>query len=70
MKNIKFNPFKYLFLIFLCLTLTYCSGGLKAGLEAALRPPLQALSVRNKKIKNKYLKGLNFIFFILFEITN
>ena len=34
MKNIKFNPFKYLFSIFLCLTLSACSGGLNAGLEA------------------------------------
>ena len=38
MKNIKFNPFKYLFLIFLCLTLSACSGGLNAGLEAYQSP--------------------------------
>ena len=38
MKNIKFNPFKYLLLIFLCLTLSACSGGLNAGLEAYQSP--------------------------------
>ena len=38
MKNIKFNPFKYLFLICLCLTLSACSGGLNAGLEAYQSP--------------------------------
>ena len=38
MKNIKFNPFKYLFLIFLFLTLSACSGGLNAGLEAYQSP--------------------------------
>ncbi len=38
MKNIKFNPFKYLFLVFLCLTLSSCSGGLNAGLEAYQSP--------------------------------
>ncbi len=38
MKNIKFNPFKYLFLVFLCLTLSACSGGLNAGLEAYQSP--------------------------------
>ena len=34
MKNIKVNLFKYLLLIFLCFTLSACSGGLNAGLEA------------------------------------
>jgi len=38
MKNIKFNPFKYLLLIFLCFTLSACSGGLNAGLEAYQSP--------------------------------
>ena len=38
MKNIKFNPFKYLFLIFLCFTISGCSGGLNAGLEAYQSP--------------------------------
>ena len=38
MKNIKFNPFKHLFLVFLCLTLSACSGGLNAGLEAYQSP--------------------------------
>ena len=38
MKNINFNPFKYLLLVFLCLTLSACSGGLNAGLEAYQSP--------------------------------
>ena len=38
MKNIKFNPFKYLFSIFLCITLSACSGAINAGLEAYQSP--------------------------------
>ena len=38
MKNMKFNPFKYLLLIILCFTLSACSGGLNAGLEAYQSP--------------------------------
>ena len=38
MKNMKFNPFKYLLLITLCFTLSACSGGLNAGLEAYQSP--------------------------------
>ena len=38
MKNIKFNSFKYFLLIFLCFTLSACSGGLSAGLEAYQSP--------------------------------
>ena len=38
MKNMKLNPFKYLFLIMLCFTLSACSGGLNAGLEAYQSP--------------------------------
>ncbi len=38
MKNMKFNPFKYLILIILCFTLSACSGGLNAGLEAYQSP--------------------------------
>ena len=38
MKNIKLNPFKYLLLIILCFTLSACSGGLNAGLEAYQSP--------------------------------
>ena len=38
MKNIKFNPFKYLLLIFLCFTLSACNGSLNAGLEAYQSP--------------------------------
>ena len=38
MKNIKFNPFKYLLLIFLCFALSACSGGINAGLEAYQSP--------------------------------
>ena len=38
MKNNKFNPFKYIFLTFLCLILSACSGGLNAGLEAYQSP--------------------------------
>ena len=38
MKNIKFNPFKNLLLIILCFTLSACSGGLNAGLEAYQSP--------------------------------
>ena len=34
----KFNPFKYLLLIILCFTLSACSGGLNAGLEAYQSP--------------------------------
>ena len=34
----KFNPFKYLLLIILCLTLSSCSGGINAGLEAYQSP--------------------------------
>tara|TARA_Y200000002_G_C22520211_1_gene595212 strand:- start:331 stop:879 length:549 start_codon:yes stop_codon:yes gene_type:complete len=34
----KLNPFKYLLLIFLCFTLSACSGGLNAGLEAYQSP--------------------------------
>tara|TARA_S200000501_G_C20646314_1_gene665397 strand:+ start:142 stop:690 length:549 start_codon:yes stop_codon:yes gene_type:complete len=34
----KFNPFKYLLLITLCFTLSACSGGLNAGLEAYQSP--------------------------------
>ena len=38
MKNVKFNPLKYLLLIILCLTLSSCSGGINAGLEAYQSP--------------------------------
>ena len=38
MKNMKFNPFKYLLLIILCFTLSACSGGINAGLEAYQSP--------------------------------
>ena len=38
MMNMKFNPFKYILLILLCLTLSACSGGLNAGLEAYQSP--------------------------------
>ena len=38
MKNIRTNPFKYLILIFLCFTLSACSGGMNAGLEAYQSP--------------------------------
>ena len=38
MKNIKFNPFKYVLLIILCFILSGCSGGLNAGLEAYQSP--------------------------------
>ena len=38
MKNMKKNPFKYLLLIILCFTLSACSGGLNAGLEAYQSP--------------------------------
>ena len=34
----KFNPFKYLLLIILCFTLSACSGGINAGLEAYQSP--------------------------------
>tara|TARA_A100000164_G_scaffold14454_1_gene11943 strand:+ start:149 stop:697 length:549 start_codon:yes stop_codon:yes gene_type:complete len=34
----KYNPFKYLLLIILCFTLSACSGGLNAGLEAYQSP--------------------------------
>ena len=34
----KFNPFKYLLLLILCFTLSACSGGLNAGLEAYQSP--------------------------------
>ncbi len=34
----KFNPFKYLLLIILCFTLSACSGGMNAGLEAYQSP--------------------------------
>ncbi len=34
----KFNPFKYLLLIILCITLSACSRGLNAGLEAYQSP--------------------------------
>ncbi len=34
MKNMKFNPFRFLLLILLCFTLSSCSGGINAGLEA------------------------------------
>ena len=38
MKNIKFNSFKYFLSVFLCFTLSACSGGLNAGLEAYQSP--------------------------------
>ena len=38
MMNMKFDPFKYLLLILLCFTLSACSGGLNAGLEAYQSP--------------------------------
>ena len=38
MKNMVMNPFKYLLLIILCFTLSACSGGLNAGLEAYQSP--------------------------------
>ena len=38
MKNMKFNPFKYLFLIILCFALSSCSGGLNAWLETFQSP--------------------------------
>ena len=38
MENMKFNPFKCLFLIILCLSLSACSGGLNAGLESYQSP--------------------------------
>ena len=38
MKNMKFKPFKYLFSIILCFTLSACSGGINAGLEAYQSP--------------------------------
>ena len=38
MKNTKSNPFKYLLSIILCLTLSACSGGINAGLEAYQSP--------------------------------
>ena len=38
MKNMKLNPFKYFLLIILCFTLSACSGGLNAGLEAYQSP--------------------------------
>ena len=38
MKNIRTNPFKYLILILLCFTLSACSGGMNAGLEAYQSP--------------------------------
>ncbi len=38
MKNMVLKPFKYLLLIILCFTLSACSGGLNAGLEAYQSP--------------------------------
>ena len=38
MKNIKLNPFKGILIIILCLTLSACSGGINAGLEAYQSP--------------------------------
>ena len=38
MKTTKSNPFKYLLLIILCLTLSACSGGINAGLETYQSP--------------------------------
>ena len=38
MKNTKSYPFKYLLAIILCLTLSACSGGINAGLEAYQSP--------------------------------